>query len=377
MNSRFVFSNSPIIKKLTQSVFLAIGIVASLSYFLLPESASAARIINFKSSPRLSIRFNTEYDRNIFLYSDQYLQEFKNQIRPYRFPFRTYDDLIVRLNLSLQTPIYWSGHRTDFILSYRPNLYSVNTQKSYQIISAQVNHPLSKKIRLEAVYLFLPSYLVRYYRNPLGALSDYIGCTFSENLATARFRYHTAKINIAPFFQYELDDYVKNFNFYDGYALRYGINSDIKSLDFINIRINLARKNYFANGPVPDISYRENRISLALKPVLSQSKLSASAQLSYTARQYTTKLSFENDPYHRDRNDTKYTANIDLSYRISKNMHLVFGYECEQRRTKTPYQIDIEDIKDYNNNKYLLGIRFNPNLSIESNRPSFSELGED
>ncbi len=354
--------------------------ICLIFFFVLITSQSiyAARIVNFSTQPKLSIYLSTQYDDNIFLYSQQYLDDFQHQIRAYRFPFRTYDDVITRINLGLEIPFSMWNRKTSLNLTYRHYLYSVNTQKSYQLIQALFSNHLAKSLNIDIGYLFLPSYLIRYYRNPLGSATDYIGCIFAEHLVTSRLRYATPyKITLTPFFQYQIDDYNKIFNYYDGYALRYGINVAIRQLEFTNIYLGYMRKNSYAKGPIPDISYNENRLSLRLSPKLKTKNINISTQIIYTNRVYTTAFAFEQDPYHRDRIDTKYNVSLDLSYRIFKNTYLNLGYEYEQRRSQTPYQFDIDDIKDYNNNKYLIGIRFNPNIGANSPRINFEDISED
>ncbi|MBS4015485.1 MAG: hypothetical protein KGZ86_03515 [Candidatus Latescibacteria bacterium] len=341
-----------------------------LLIFVFPNLVFASRIVSFRQAPRITWDISTQYDDNIFLYSQEYLYDFKHQIRPHRFPFRTYDDLVTRLNLGLYVPLRAGNQRTNINMFYRQYLYAVNTQKSYQIISASINQQIANRFNIELGYLLMPSYLIRYYRNPLGPATDYTGCIFTEHLMTARLQSRFTNLTLTPFFQYEIDDYIKNFDHYDGYALRYGLNAFIRQLSFVNISAGFMRKQYYAQGSVPDISYHENRFSLRLTPSLGMTKFNLSTQIQYARRVFTTDNPFQIDPYHRDRIDSKYTANIELSYEVSRNFEIYTGYEFEQRRVTTPFQIDIEEIKDYNNNIYRLGVKFNPGTIFNAARTS-------
>jgi hypothetical protein len=281
------------------------------------------------------------------------------------------------LNLGLYAPLQIAGRRTDINIFYRQYLYTINTQKSYQLISASVNQQIVNRFNIELGYLLMPSYLIRYYRNPLGLSTDYIGCIFTEYLLTARLRYRLTGLTLTPFFQYESDNYIKNFDYYDGYAARYGLNVFIHKLSFVNISASFMRKEFYAQGAVPDISYNENQFMLRLTPKLSKTKFNLSAQFQYERRVFTTGNPFEIDPYHRDRIDSKYTLDIELSYQVSRNFEIYTGYEFEQRKVVTPYQIDIQEIKDYNNNKYRLGIRFNPGNIFNPARANNIELEQE
>lgn len=309
--------------------------------------------------PRFGFEINTFYDDNIFLYSETYLTDFKNQIRSYRFPFNTYDDFIVLLNPFLYLPMRFGNLKPNLYINYKQYIYSVNTEKSYQILSATINQSVFNPITLEINYLFLPRYLIRYYRNPLGSSTQYIGCTFVEHLLTARLIYNLNNSKIKPFIRYEIDNYKEIFVFYNSKALRLGINTNIPIHKFINVNLGIETKQNDAQGPVPDISYNENSAFIdIITKIPGFPKLSFNIGADYAQRIFTTSNSFNIDPYHKDRKDKKWTINTGLSYRFSRNLQLHTEYSREARRVSTPHQIDIEEIKDYNNNGFTLGIKF-------------------
>lgn len=345
-----------------------------VAFFTIPTTIWSANIISFKQSPRINWDLSFEYDDNIFLYSQSYLNDFMNQNRAYRFPFRTYDDLITRLNLNLQFPYQINKKLNNLSINYRQYLYLMNTQKSYQLISLNNSYQISKPVSFQIGYLFLPNYLIRYYRNPLGTSTDYIGCIFTEHLISFNLRYRLPKITLSPFFQYEIDDYIKNFNYYDGSALRYGVNTTLRYFNLVDISLKLMRKQLSAQGPIPDISYNENKYSINLIPNFSTSLFNIDIGFEYSQRYFTTENSFAIDPFHAGRSDHKYNLNFRFTYNLSKNFQLFIGYENEQRKVNTPYQVDIEEIKDYNNNKYILGITFNPRNIFEMTQTSNIEI---
>jgi len=325
-----------------------------------------AKVIKFSQKPKFSFEINTAYDDNIFLYSTSYIDDFKNQIRSYRFPFETYDDFIVLLNPSLRLPIRLGPLKPTLFLNYKQYLYSVNSEKSYQIFSVTSDHSIIEPLNIELSYLFLPRYLIRYYRNPSGSSTDYIGCTFTEHLITGRLIYKWNIIKIKPFVRYEIDNYKKNFDFYDGKAVRLGIDANIKPHKLVRINIGIERKVYSADGPVPDISYNENNaFAQIVAKVPNFEKLSFYIGTDIGQRIFTTDNPFSIDPYHKDRKDNKYSVSIGTEYQVSRILQFSAEYFLEKRTVSTPYQIDIEEIKDYNSNRLSIGLKFNPIMLID------------
>lgn len=321
-----------------------------------------AKTVKFTRPIRFGIEFKTIYDDNIYLYSKEYLSDFQNQVRAYRFPINTYDDLVTNLNLTLRVPFYL---KSNIYIYYKQYLYTVNPEKSYQIISTSINKPLTKSLNLKVGYLYLPRYLIRYYRNPLGPKSQYIGCTFSEALFTLGIDYSYKKLKLSPFTRYEIDNYKKNFNFYNSNALRLGTSITLQPNKFLRLDLEVERKMNSAKGPIPDISYNEDSYTLLLNTTLPKfKKLGFEVEGNYENRNFTTKNSFEIDPFHKDRKDTKYGISFGCNYKFSKNLQIGAEYMRETRKVTTPYpiEIDIEEIKNYNNNKITLSVKFNPNI---------------
>lgn len=336
-------------------------IKASLIISLFFISSLNAKVVKFTRKISFGIQINTIYDNNIYLYSPDYIADFKEQIHPYRFPINTYDDFITNINLSLRIPYAKSS---NIYLYYKQYLYTMNAEKSYQIVSMTISQNISNNLKSKVSCLFLPQYLIRYYRDPLGPVTRYIGCTFTEYLFTFALEYNLSNIKLNPFIRYEIDNYKKNFNFYDGEAFRFGLTLTMP-IKFINITVQAERKLNDAMGPVPDISYNQNSYQLSLTSPLFQEKLSLNISGGYQTRVYTTGNPFVMDPFHKDRNDKILSAGIGLNYRLSKKIQLSLEYEKEKRSVKTPYNINIEDIKDYQAERISLGIRLNPNFVIQ------------
>ena len=320
-----------------------------------------AKIIKFTQSPRFNFELKSIYDNNIYLYSPDYITDYVNRVRSYRFPINSYDDFIVLLNPSFKIPFNLFGVKPDFFLNYKQYLYTVNADKSYQIFSLTISSTIMNRFSLSGEYLFMPRYLIRYYRNPLGPSTNYVGCTFSEQLLSFKLNYKWDIIKVQPFIRYEIDNYKKNFNFYDGTALRYGLDINLKPSRIVDVTLGIERKQYNAKGPLPDISYNDNigSIEIDLK-VPRFEKLSCLVGGEYTNRTFITNNSASIDPFHKDRKDIRYAINIGLSYNISSFLKLEGVFEREVRNVTIPLQVDIEDIKNYTKNRFSAGIKFSP-----------------
>ncbi|MEO0091234.1 MAG: hypothetical protein ABIK61_00775 [candidate division WOR-3 bacterium] len=344
-----------------RSIFCQTPIVRFIIPLLVARSIFCQTpIVRFTNQPKLNITINTIYDDNIFQYSDEYLYDFQHQIRSYRFPFRSADDFIILLNPTLQIPLRKlnaSLSASHLRLNYKQYHYTTNTEKSYQIFSLGINKALAKNISIENEYLYLPRYLIRYYQDPLSYQTKYIPCLFSEHLFSVEMVYKLSNIRLKPFIRYEVDNYERNFDFYDSKAIRYGMNV-IPTIRKLSLEFSFEQKHNWAKGPVPDISYTESNISIGFNrkiPKFSQVKIGI--DVDWSKRTYTTKNSYIQDPFHRNRTDTKYGWAVNLGYQITKKIQMMGKYENETRDVNSIYRIDIDDIKNYKNNRWSVGVK--------------------
>ncbi len=352
-----------------------------LSWLLPDFTYGQSKVVKFSSARRNQLRFtlsfNTIYDDNIFRYSDDYLYDFQHQIRSYRFPFRSCDDFIVLLNPSLRISGFLMPKSiipiSHFYLNYKQYQYTINAEKSYQIFSMAVNQSFTKKFSSEIEYLYIPRYLIRYYQDPLSnigssASTKYIPCLFSEHLFTVEMVYKlttflSGSSNVKPFLRYEIDNYERNFDFYDSKAIRYGVNVSSVIIKKLSLELSAEQKHNWAKGPKPDISYLETNFTLGAKYLIPKfwhdqiRKLKIGIDVDWAIRKYTTQNTYQTDPFHRDRTDNKYGWKINLNYQLSKMIELHGKYEQEFRKVKSPYRADIDDIKDYKNNQIGIGIK--------------------
>ena len=118
----------------------------------------------------------------------------------------------------------------------------------------------SKPFRFEIGYLYLPNYLIRFYKDPTTHTSPptYISCDFTEQLVSFEPNYRFKKIfSLTPFYKYEMDNYGAKFNYYDTKAHRLGLNGSYRFRTMLEIKGGVEYKVAKANGPVPDISYNQ------------------------------------------------------------------------------------------------------------------------
>jgi hypothetical protein len=318
-------------------------------------------VITFDVGARLT------YDDNIFLYSQKDRNDFRKSIKAYRFPFETSDDFITTLTGSVKVrPDLFRQKTTIFSLLYRQHIYAVNRVKSYQLFSLSISQNVAKPLTIEIGYLLLLKYLIRYYKDPTSQVSlpAYIGCDFTQQLFSFGPNYRFKKLfSLTPFYKYEIDDYAAQFDFYDTKAHRLGLNASYRLRTLFELSGGLEYKIAKAEGPVPDISY--NQLGWKIGAGFGQQKLTEGFKLrnlkieinySQDRREFVTDNSPTVDPFHSGRVDKIQNFKIGLELPFSQVVSMSVGYELEKRDVSSPYKEQIDDIKDYNNNKIGFGL---------------------
>jgi hypothetical protein len=302
-------------------------------------------------------QFRITYDDNPFEYSSTDLERFRLRASPNRFPLRTSDDLDADIGLGLTCRYRLADRGGTFGLRTRLHQYVSNPEKSYDLATLEVGQGLWRSGRMNASYLYLPSYLIRYFRNPATSdTGDYIGCTFSEHLASVSLRYRLGSAALQPGYRYEYDDYLPAFDYYDTRAHRMGAAADWEPLRTLSLTAGYEYKLAAARGPVPDISYdqHEGRVSVLTRP-RKLSRFSIEAGYSFARRRFTTKNPGEVDPGHAGRVDQIESVSVEGRYQLP-GAALVAGYEFEWRGVSSPYRASIEDIKNYRAGRLSLGV---------------------
>ncbi|MGQ9701231.1 MAG: hypothetical protein ACUVQT_02095 [bacterium] len=315
-------------------------------------------LISFSFDYSIISKINFAYSDNIFEYSNKYLDEFINRIRPERFPFESYDDLYSNYELQLLfRNKFFNQRTTTFNFDFVGYNYLINQQKDYIILKAGIRQSFGKwAMKLE--YLHLPSYLIRYYPDPEG--NQYIGCEFSEKLLSSKTSLKLGQNKeIAFLLGYEIDDYIESFNIYDAKALRFNPHIYFAVSKKIDAKIDYEFKSSIAKGPLPDVSYVQHRFGLKNHfhigfPRLS--KLICCYQVKY--RIYTTEVSPIIDTPHSGRNDITQIFDFNLQFPVFNTLYFEAGYSYKFRRSHSDIYPDIGWYKNYNIWEINGGIEF-------------------
>jgi len=292
------------------------------------------------------------YDNNIWEYSAQNLDDFTRRVRPYRFPFETYDDLLTRQDIGLIFRTRTVLNRTTTLnLQAVSNSHLVNREKDRQTFIAGLRQSLGK-FALKLDFLLIPRCLIKYYPDPVTA--EYVQCAFTEHLlgfktsilAGESFTLH---LKIGR----EWDNYVPAFRIYDTRAWRFGAELNLKANRCYEPSIAYEFKDAASRGPIPDLSFRQHSGSIKNHINLRFPRL-AKLDLSYKVdyRIYTTDLPPDQDTPHNGRVDAVHRLAGAFSMPLLGFLGFTAGYDYEFRRASSPNYPEIGTLKDYD--KYLL-----------------------
>jgi len=213
--------------------------------------------------------------------------------------------------------------------------------------------------------LFIPSYLIRYYRDTDYSGKVYLPCRFREFLVGVRTHQRTSGFLISESYSLAKIDYIRDFNEFDTWSHRLSLVLKLRKLRFspsfrFAYYINEA-KGYDQEGerrPTSDdadISYRRYETNFSLNEDIT-GKLSV--KLKYLLRFYffTSEKNPHIDPWHVGRRDI--LNRIELSPRLKVNRRLAFEGKLsyEWRETESEYKEDIDEVKDYRRWNLSFGI---------------------
>ncbi len=307
------------------------------------------------------------YDDNVYAYSQSYIDDFLSAVRPYRFPFETYDDLVTSLDFALLLRNKFFGKRTTtFSLGINTDNYLVNKQKSYQKYSAGLRQSLGK-YAVKVYYQLMPSYLIRYYRNPHGESTDYIGCEVTYHTLTGKISFTTEQdLTISAAYARKWDDYITEFDRYDAqsHIVSFGIEKELLrhldfafSYDYKTSSADSADVSTLSSELMPDGSYDEHDIGidLALKAnVLLATTFMCSYEYGY--KKYKTSTS--EDSLHFGRIDHVHGINLESRSRITAGLLLKLKFARQWRISTSEIFPDIDEIKDYVKYRTSAGFEF-------------------
>ncbi len=310
-----------------------------------------------------AVQMDFSYDNNIFSYSEEYIDDFMNHVAPHRFPFETYDDLISTAQLSFfLRNKFFNKKTTTLNLDIRINSYLVNQQKDFQNIGVGIRQSLGK-YALKVSYHIIPQYLIRYYRNPQGVSTDYIGCD-------VRYQTFSGKVSIMPkpslalniLYKQGWDNYVSDFDLYDAHYHLLDVNSVLELnkrivcfLGYIyktleNDSISIPTSGFEST---PDGSYSQQSLG---SHIIFKSKFLLPIQVKigydFNFRNYST--TFHADSMHFGRQDYVNRIHTEAEFRVFTGMLIGVSYMMQWRDATSNIVLDIDRIKDYN--KYRFGV---------------------
>jgi hypothetical protein len=303
-----------------------------------------------------TVDIDLTYDDNVYAYSQPYIDDFLSGVRPYRFPFETYDDLVTSLDFALLLRNKFFGKRTTtFNLDISTDNYLVNKQKNYQKFSAGLRQSLGK-YAIKVYYQLIPSYLIRYYRNPQGESTDYIGCEVTYHTLTGKISFATEhELTISAAYGHKWDDYINEFDRYDAQAhiVSFGIEKELLrhldfafSYDYKTSSADSADVSTLTSELMPDGSYDEHDIGIDLSlqsNVLLATRFMCSYEYDY--RKYKTSTS--EDSLHFGRIDHVHQINLESRSRITTGLLLKLNFMRQWRNSTSEILPDISEIKDY------------------------------
>jgi len=316
-------------------------------------------------SYNLDIGFS--YDDNVYNYSQPYIDDFLNGVRAYRFPFETHDDLVTAMDFRLLVRNkFFGGRTTTFSLDLNTDNYLVNNQKNFQKYTFGLRQSLGK-YAVKLSYGLIPNYLIRYYRNPQGTSTEYIGCEAAYHTVSGKVSFATLEdITLSVTYAYRWDDYIAEFNRYDarGHNISFGLEKRLREyLDFEFDYSYRTSKNDSADvvtsvtDLTPDGSFYQHSLSgnLDLQTLIFVPTV-FKLWYSYAYRNYTA--SFAEDSLHFGRQDNRHRAMISIHSRILTGAWLKI-YGMRQWRTVTSEALpDIAEIKDFTKYKAGAGLEF-------------------
>lgn len=314
-----------------------------------------------------TVDIQAAYDDNVYAYSRSYIDDFLGSVRSYRFPFETYDDLVTSLDFALLVRNkLFLDRTTTFSFGIHTDNYLVNNQKSHQRYSIGARQSLGD-FAVKLSYEWTPTYLIRYYRNPYGTSTEYIGCEVAYHDATAKVSYTTAQgITLHAAYGHRWDDYIDEFSRYDAQAhiVSFGIEKELhKRLDFAfgydyrSSRADSADATTLDTAFTPDGSYDEHAIGADITfQTGALGATSITCSYAYAYRHYLSETA--DDILHFGRFDNIHRVRLSTRSRITTGVVFILSATRQWRSVTSEVFSDIDEIKDYTRYVAAAGLEF-------------------
>lgn len=311
---------------------------------------------------------NVTYDNNIFNYSQDYIDDFMDQIRPHRFPFETYDDLFTNVAMDILIRNKFLKERTTTLnLGVHLCQYAINEQKDFQRLTVGLRQSFGSWA-LKGSYRIIPRYLIRYYHDPRSTYMDYIPCNVRYHTLTGKITLpRMASFSPALMYHYSIDDYVEAFDIYDARAHAIGLQATIELSRTLQMDVGYDLKSSFldtiaATGPlddeeVPDGAYLQQTFEAGIElhgPIMLP--LSIIIGYRYTFRNYRT--DDPDDRMHFGRRDHQHGLSLNAELKVRSGIVLSAGFSHGLRNATSEVFPEIKTIKNFNQNRICAGLKF-------------------
>jgi|GEM_PF-773824 len=306
------------------------------------------------------------YDNNIFTYSREYIDDFMNHVQPYRFPFETYDDLYTESDLDLRLRLKLFGNHTmTFNSGIRIRHYAINRQKDFQRLTVGVRQSFNSWA-VKGSYHIVPGYLIRYYRDPLGTVTDYIPCKVAYHIFTGKITLPMITVvSPAVIYRYSIDDYVEAFEIYDARAHTMGVKTMITltkalmvdvSYDFKTSSLDrLVNIDGGTDEPIPDGAYYQQKVAADIQ-IRGIAHLPVFLSLGYTYSFRNHRSEQPDDRMHYGRQDHNHTISIETRIKIRAGLMFSVTYMHSVRETTSQVFPAIDMIKNYSKDRIGTGL---------------------
>lgn len=282
--------------------------------------------------------FSLYYDSNPFRYSSTRIDEFTKGYYPYRYPFRSIDDLFLRSSISIK------GRGIPLDGRVTLNLYTMNPEKSYYSFSFFYRRQI-----ISIGFKAIPRYLLRYYFDPDTTPRTYIPCYFGEG--NVLFRVKIGEILLSLNVGYR--DYNDNFEEYTGITAKFEGKFKFSWATFMS-GIELYRAK--SGEGKADISYW--RTIAGIQKVIKFKKREVKILYRLRLRNFTTS---KDDPLHIGRKDLDHYLKLTLSKKLNRRLEIGTGLSIEVRRVLRIHEAllqEIQDAKNYTRFKAFFGVTF-------------------
>ncbi|MCK4595252.1 hypothetical protein KAT73_00595 [candidate division WOR-3 bacterium] len=292
----------------------------------------------------INLETQISYEDNIFHYSDEHINDYKQGVNLYRYPFYSIDDAISTTKVSLKNR--FKG--TTLNLHLTNHHFFMNKEKSYILFNINLWRRLFNNAFVQVGLKYIPSYLIRYMYGDNS--QNYVPCEYKQSIVQIRTGYNIDLFSLSGYIERQLDDYYEHFDYYDTKAWRFGLKLHLKSIYDFSPSFSYRFKSAVAKEEDPDISYREHRFRIKLSKKIIRTNFDVSYD--FSRRGYTTEI----DLYHKERVDTGHSLSFGFKRPVTNRIYITASYLVRMRCVSSPYVLNIDEEKDFNLNSFDLGL---------------------